>query len=205
MYVGFEWVVIRAVSTQPPWSMAMSMITEPGRIERTICRVTSFGARAPGISTVPITTSVSRTRCSSVSRSDMSVMIRPLWIWSMYRSLSRLLSRTTTSASMPAAIQDAVDPAIPAPSTSTFDDRRPHRLGRGDDLGPGPRVALLRDVRTVPGAVLDQDPVPCLGELPRALGRERHPELVVLHLFRDPDDHRSSSPSGGGLFPESGR
>ena len=56
---------------------------EPGRIDATISSDTSLGAFAPGTRTVPIRTSASATRCSSVSWSDISVMIRPLWIWSM--------------------------------------------------------------------------------------------------------------------------
>ena len=61
----------------------MSIATAPARIDRIISFVMSLGARAPGTSTDPITTSASRTRCSSVSRSDINVMILPLWIWSM--------------------------------------------------------------------------------------------------------------------------
>src|SRR4029453_14699390 len=95
----------------------MSIATAPLRIDRIISSVMSFGARAPGTRADPITTSASRTRCSSVSRSDISVMIRPLWIWSMNRSRSRFVSTTITSASMPAPIHAAFDPAIPAPTT----------------------------------------------------------------------------------------
>eukprot|EP00961_Rhodomonas_salina_P185140 2500035-Rhodomonas_salina.1 len=46
-YVGSEWVVGREVSKQPPWSMAMSTATDPGRIPAIISRVTSFGAALP--------------------------------------------------------------------------------------------------------------------------------------------------------------
>jgi hypothetical protein len=47
--------------------MATSTITEPGFIASTICRVTSFGAAAPGISTPPITRSARSTCCSTLS------------------------------------------------------------------------------------------------------------------------------------------
>ena len=54
--------------------MATSTITVPGSISRSISRVTSFGAFAPGISTEPIT----RSACLSSSRmlysEDMSVL-----------------------------------------------------------------------------------------------------------------------------------
>ena len=39
------------VSKQPPWSIATSTSTAPGRIDFSIARVTSFGALAPGTST----------------------------------------------------------------------------------------------------------------------------------------------------------
>ena len=68
---------MRDVATQPPWSIAMSTITDPGRIEATISSDTITGAFAPGSRTLPITASASRTRCSSVSRSDISVTILP--------------------------------------------------------------------------------------------------------------------------------
>ena len=54
-------MVGRLVSKQPPWSMAMSTTTLPGRMLAIISRVTSLGALAPGTSTAPITTSDSAT------------------------------------------------------------------------------------------------------------------------------------------------
>ena len=51
----------RLVSKHPPWSMAMSTTTLPGRIAAIISRLTSLGALAPGTSTAPITTSASAT------------------------------------------------------------------------------------------------------------------------------------------------
>ncbi len=60
-YVGAEWVVGLLVSKQPPWSMAMSTTTLPGRIAAIISRVTNLGAFAPGTSTAPMTTSASAT------------------------------------------------------------------------------------------------------------------------------------------------
>ena len=44
----------RDVSAQPPWSMAMSTSTLPGRIWRSISRLINLGAFAPGTSTAPI-------------------------------------------------------------------------------------------------------------------------------------------------------
>ena len=41
----------------PPWSMAMSTSTLPGRMARTISRVTRRGVRAPGTRTAPMTRS----------------------------------------------------------------------------------------------------------------------------------------------------
>ena len=49
MKVGLLCVVGRLVATQPPWSMATSMITLPGFISRRSSRSTRLGAFAPGI------------------------------------------------------------------------------------------------------------------------------------------------------------
>src|SRR6185503_19075590 len=68
---------------------------------------------------------------------------------------------------------------------------------RGDDLGAGTLVALLRDARSRSRAVLDQDLVSRRGELASALGRQRDPVLVVLDLFGDPDDHGLALPTSG--------
>ena len=89
---GSAWVVSRMVSTQPPWSMAMSTITAPGFMPRTMSSVTTTGARPPATSTAPMTRSASATARSTAPRLDASVMIRPLWIWSTKRSRSRLRS-----------------------------------------------------------------------------------------------------------------
>src|SRR3990172_1842762 len=54
MYVGFEWVVGRDVSKQPPWSIATSMITAPCFISLRSARVTRCGAPAPVMSAAPL-------------------------------------------------------------------------------------------------------------------------------------------------------
>ncbi len=116
-----SWVV----SMQPPWSTATSTITAPGCIERTMSSLTTTGARPPATSTAPITRSASTTVRSTAPRFEASVMIRPLLIWSTQRSRSRFLSSRSTSASMPAAIQAAFQPTLPAPSTTTRAGRTP--------------------------------------------------------------------------------
>ena len=58
-------MVARLVSKQPPWSIAMSTTTLPGRMLAIMARLTSFGALAPGTSTAPITTSDSATYAAS--------------------------------------------------------------------------------------------------------------------------------------------
>ena len=72
-------------------------------------------------------------------------MIRPWWIWSTQRSRSRFLSRSTTSASMPAAIHAAFQPTLPAPSTTT-------RAGRTPGAPPisTPRPPLWRSRKWAP-------------------------------------------------------
>jgi hypothetical protein len=67
-------VVPREVSKQPPWSMAMSTSTEPWRICRTMSRVTSLGAAAPGTSTAPITRSAVMTLLSMESTVEKMVL-----------------------------------------------------------------------------------------------------------------------------------
>ena len=66
--VGSACVVGCDVSKQPPWSMATSTSTEPGRMVRSISAVTSFGAREPLTSTAPITRSAAATRSSTAVR-----------------------------------------------------------------------------------------------------------------------------------------
>ena len=44
---------------QPPWSTATSTITAPGFMPRTMCSVTTTGARPPATSTAPMTRSAS--------------------------------------------------------------------------------------------------------------------------------------------------
>src|SRR5215217_511631 len=98
----------------------MSTMTAPGRIADSMSRVTSFGALAPGTRTAPITRSASVTSRSIASPLLATVRIRPRWIWSIYLSRSTFLSRTRTSASMPAAIHAAFRPAMPPPRTTTL-------------------------------------------------------------------------------------
>ena len=103
------------VSTQPPWSMATSTITEPGFMRGSIARVTSFGAAAPGISTAPITRSAHSTSRSTLSRLENTVMTRAPSSRSIRRSASTLRSITTTCAPVPTAICAALEPTTPAP------------------------------------------------------------------------------------------
>ena len=130
---------------QPPWSTATSTITDRAFIARTICSLTTTGARPPGTSTAPMTRSASATLRSMAPRLEASVMIRPLWIWSTQRSRSRFLSISTTSASMPAAIQAAFHPTLPAPITTT-------RAGRTPGAPPisTPRPPLWRSRKWAP-------------------------------------------------------
>src|SRR5665648_332804 len=59
---------MREVATEPPWSMLMSTMTDPGCIWRTRSSSTSMGALAPATSTAPMTTSAFNTCSSMVSR-----------------------------------------------------------------------------------------------------------------------------------------
>jgi len=117
--VGSECVVGRESSKQPPWSIAMSTRTEPSFIPATISLVTRRGARAPGISTDPITRSASVTCWRIASADDVSCFTRPCHRQPTMRSFSRLVSSTVTSAPMPSAMFAAFWPATPPPSTTT--------------------------------------------------------------------------------------
>ena len=88
--------------------MATSTSTEPGFIVGSISRVISFGARAPGISTAPMTRSASCTDSWIWSSFDMASVMRPSSIISRSRMRSTDLSSTHTSACMPTAMSAAL-------------------------------------------------------------------------------------------------
>jgi len=71
--VGFSWVVAWIVSTQPPWSIATSTITDPGCIVLRSPLRMSFGATAPGISTPPTTRSAVAICSSTLCRLEWMV------------------------------------------------------------------------------------------------------------------------------------
>ena len=76
--VDVRCVVGRLVSTQPPSSIEKSMMSERGFIARTMSRVTTIGARAPGTSTAPTTTSAKRTVFRTLKSCDtISTGFRP--------------------------------------------------------------------------------------------------------------------------------
>ncbi len=131
-------------SIVPPWSIAASTITAPGRIDAIISSVTSTGARPPGTSTAPITRSASCTARATAARLLASVWMRPLWIWSTQRSRSMFLSSRSTSASMPCAIHAAFHPTLPAPEHDH--PRRPHARRAAEQHAP-PALAAFEEVR----------------------------------------------------------
>src|SRR2546427_177159 len=176
----------------------MSTRTAPGFILDTSSALTRWGAFAPGTRTAPTTRSASRTRRSIPRLDDIAVWIRPCHTWSIWRSGSTLRSTIDTSASMPAAICAALEPAMPAPSTTT-------RAGATPDAPPisTPRPTLGRSSRRevvvgdrgpLAGTVLYDHPVSGVSELTAPFRRGRHTELAVLDLGRDPDDHVPALP-----------
>ena len=87
-----------------------------------------------------------RRRCARPCRGcEVSVVMRPIWIWSTWRSRSMFLSSRSTSASRPAAIHAAFQPTLPAPSTTT-------RAGRTPGAPPSstPRPPLWRSRKWAP-------------------------------------------------------
>ena len=89
---------------QPPWSIATSTMTAPGCISDSISRLMSFGARAPGMSTAPMTTSACAIVYSIWRLDDMSRLTRPERISSRCRIRSIERSRTVTCAPSPSAM-----------------------------------------------------------------------------------------------------
>src|SRR5665648_646248 len=87
---------MREVATEPPWSMLMSTMTDPGCIWRTRSSSTSMGALAPATSTAPMTTSAFNTCSSMVSRLLISASTPGILSTSANRST--FLSSTTTRA-----------------------------------------------------------------------------------------------------------
>ena len=67
----------RDVSAQPPWSIATSQNTEPSFMSRSMSRVMSFGALAPGMRTAPMTTSASLIDSAICRLDDMTRLTRP--------------------------------------------------------------------------------------------------------------------------------
>ena len=89
-------MVGRLVSMQPPWSIAMSITTERGFIDRTISRVTTTGLRAPGMWIAPTTTSAKATAFRMfVGCATIMTMWRPMPRWaSIFWSRPRSMSST---------------------------------------------------------------------------------------------------------------
>lgn len=94
-------------------------------MRHSMSRVTSRGALAPTISTAPITRSASATVHSTLYRLDATVLTRPPKTSSRRRSRSRSMSRTVTSAPMPAATLAALVPTTPAPRIVTLPGSTP--------------------------------------------------------------------------------
>src|SRR5919106_1489848 len=143
----------------------MSTITAPGFIPLMISSVTTFGARAPGTSTAPMTRSACVAISSTTSRFDMSVRMRPLWMRSTSRSLAMFVSRMMTSASIPCAIQAAFIPDMPAPMTTTLagatPDTPPMRIPRppfSRSRKWAPTCGAMRLATSLMGASRGSDP-----------------------------------------------
>src|SRR3990172_9455133 len=105
--------------------MDTSTTTLPGFMLEIISRVTSCGARAPWISTPPMTTSATLTLSAMLRGLEARVVRLPCSTWLRKRNRSRSLSMMTTWAPMPRAIWAELMPTTPPPSTTTSDGRTP--------------------------------------------------------------------------------
>ena len=95
----------------PPWSIAISTITEPSFICLIISSVTKLGAFAPGINTAPITKSLSFTAFSIFNGLDIIVFTRPSNKSSNSANRLGFTSKIVTLAPKPSAILAAFVPA----------------------------------------------------------------------------------------------
>ena len=124
-------VVRRRTSGRSASSRARSRSSHPGRSRcpraprPAACRatrssLTRCGAFAPGHQDgADHEVGVQHEPLDRQPADDITVWIRPRWIWSTKRSRSTFVSTIVTSASIPAAIHAAFVPAIPAPRTTT--------------------------------------------------------------------------------------
>lgn len=120
MKVGCSRSVGRELSREPPWSMAMSTMTEPGFIERRVLREMSLGALAPGMRIEEMVRSASEMRESMLCGLEIRVETFLGIQWESVRRWSRLISRRKTWAPRFAAVIAACEPAEPAPMTRTL-------------------------------------------------------------------------------------
>src|SRR5213594_4210748 len=174
------------VAMHPPWSTAMSTITEPSFICATISFVTSWGARAPATRTAPISRSARRTTWSTLKLFDISVTACPRKRSSTCRSRSRFTSRIETSAPSPTAVLAALSPAVPGPEDHDV-ARRDARHARQEDTAAAVRPAEIE------GPLLD-------GEAARNLAHRREqweaPVGALDRLVRDRDGARVAERAG---------
>src|SRR5207244_2564407 len=81
----------------------------------------------------------------------------------------------------------------------------PHFLCGRHELRAGLLVAILRERGSLRRTLLDQHRMPGVHELAGAFRRERHAELVVLDLTRNPDDHPASPSCSDLAYPRRSR
>lgn len=107
---------------QPPWSIAMSIRTDPFCIERTMSSVITVGALLPGTSTAPISRSALSAYFLSSSGVDFIIFMLVWFLKISFRSsiLLSLSSNSVTHDPMPAAVMAAFVPAVPPPTMTTL-------------------------------------------------------------------------------------
>jgi len=155
------------VSTQPPWSTAISTITLPFRMDSTCWAETRCGVLAPGTSTAPISRSASATACATFSGNGyMVVTFAPTL--RMDSSFWYFLSNTVTLAPRLAATSTALEPALPAPITTTWPLSVPGTPPRSRPLPPSdwnnrlmPWCTARRPAMSLMGARIGSPPVFC--------------------------------------------
>ena len=122
----------------PPWSMAMSTATAPGRIERIISRVTRRGARSPVTNTVETRRSASFTAPATAPGVDGIVRALPPHARCASESFSGSHVEDRHVRAERRGDPRGVAPGHPGPENGHVSRRRAGRSAEQDTASPAP-------------------------------------------------------------------
>src|SRR5437588_434664 len=179
--------------------MAPSMMTAPGFMAFTVCAEISFGAAAPGTSTVPISGSARPQRASTGSRLEQAV--RRLWRCHRFigdadhAGREEILGLLAVRREVEIGEEYLSGLEFLALGRERLFDLHDHfgppinlvRIPR--DLGAGSLVVAVGKTGTEAGVHLDQNAMTVGGQLVCRRGYQPHPVFVVLDFFGNADEH----------------